>query len=89
MRLSGSAITSFSPLSTASIEIFYDQGDGCMADMETDALNPVSRAVVITMATGMTYSGQAFITSFSATAGINDTLRASFELQFSGTVTVA
>lgn len=74
---------------TASGEIFYDQGDGCMADMETDALNPVSRAVVITMATGMTVSGQAFITSFSATAGLNDTLRASFELQFSGTVTVA
>lgn len=74
---------------TANGEIFYDQGDGCMADMETDALNPVSRAVTITMATGMTVSGQAFITSFSSTAGLNDTLRASFDLQFTGTVTVA
>jgi hypothetical protein len=75
--------------STASGEIFYDQGDPCMAVMETDALNPVSRSVTITMDTGMTIAGSAFITSFSSTAGTNDLVRASFELQFTGTVTVA
>jgi hypothetical protein len=37
----------------------------------------------------MTISGSAFITSFSSTAGTNDLVRASFELQFTGTVTVA
>lgn len=74
--------------STASGEIFYDQGDPCMAVMETDAINPVSRTVAILMDTGMGISGSAFITSFSGTAGTNDTLRASFELQFTGTVTV-
>jgi hypothetical protein len=75
--------------STASGEIFYDQGDPCMAVMETDSLNPTSRTVTITMDTGMTISGSAFITSFSSTAGTNDLVRASFELQFTGTVTVA
>lgn len=74
---------------TASGEIFYDQGDPCMAVMETDSVNPVSRAVTITMSTGMSISGNAFITSFSATASTNDTVRASFELQFTGTVTIA
>jgi hypothetical protein len=75
--------------STASGEIFYDQGDPCMADMEDDSVNPVSRSVVITLSTGMTVSGNAFVTSFSATAGTNDVVRASFELQFTGTVTIA
>lgn len=73
---------------TASGEIFYDQGDTCMAGMETDSLNPVSRTVAILMDTGMGISGSAFITSFSATAGTNDLVRASFELQFTGTVTI-
>ena len=74
---------------TASGEIYYDQADACMAVMETDSVNPVSRAVVITMSTGMTITGNAFITSFSSAAGMNDTVRASFELQFTGTVTIA
>lgn len=75
--------------STASGEIYYDQGDPCMAVLETDSVNPVSRAVVITLSTGMTVSGNAFVTSFSSTAGTNDVVRASFELQFTGTVTIA
>ena len=81
--ISGQATT------TASGECFYDQGDPCMAVMETDSTNPVSRAVVITMDTGMTITGNAFVSSFSATAGTNDLLRASFELQFTGAVTIA
>jgi hypothetical protein len=75
--------------STASGEIFYDQGDPCMDVMESDSVNPVSRAVVITLSTGMTVTGNAFVTSFSATAGTNDVVRANFELQFTGAVTIA
>lgn len=74
---------------TASIEAYYDQGDACIAVMETDSVNPVSRAVVITMATGMTISGDAFVTSFTPTAQMSDVCRASIELQFTGTVTIA
>lgn len=76
-------------MTTASGEIFYDQGDACMAVMETDSVNPVSRAVVITLATGMTVTGNAFITSFSAVTNTNDVVKANFELQFTGTVTIA
>lgn len=73
---------------TASGEIFYDQGDPCMAVLETDSVNPVSRTCAILMDTGMGVSGNAFVTSFSATAGTNDLVRAQFELQFTGAVTV-
>ncbi len=75
--------------STLSGECFYDQGDAAMAAMEGDSVNPTSRAVVVTMDTGMTITGNAFVSSFSSTAGTNDVLRASFELQFTGTVTIA
>jgi len=74
---------------TASIEAYYDQADACIAAMETDSVNPTSRAVVIAMATGMTISGNAFVSSFSPTAQMSDVIRASIELQFTGTVTIA
>ena len=75
-------------MTTASGEIYYDQGDLCMAVLETDSVNPVSRSVVITLATGMTVTGNAFVTSFSAVAGTNEIVRANFELQFTGAVTI-
>jgi hypothetical protein len=74
---------------TISGEIYYDQGDTCSAVMETDAQAPTSRAFVCTYSTGMTMSGNCFITSWQVTASSNDTIRASFELQTTGTVTIA
>ena len=74
---------------TISGEIYYDQGDPCASVMETDAQAPVSRAFVCTYTTGMTMSGNCFITSWQVTASSNDTIRASFELQTTGTVTIA
>jgi hypothetical protein len=74
---------------TASIEAYYDQADACIAAMETDSVNPVSRTCTITYATGMTISGSAFVTSFQVTGGMSDVLRASIELQFTGTATIA
>jgi len=73
---------------TLSGEAYYDQADPCMAVLETDSTNPVSRSVLVTLATGMTVTGSAFVTSFSAVAGTNDVLRANFELQFTGAVTI-
>lgn len=74
---------------TATIDMFYDQATQ-MAAIET-AINSGSGsvAVVITLTTGMTYSGQAFLQSFSATAATNEVIRANFTIQFTGTITVA
>lgn len=74
---------------TISGEIYYDQGDPCAAAMETDAQNPQSRAFLCTFTTGMTMSGNCLITSWQVTAQMNDTIRASFELQVTGAVTIA
>jgi hypothetical protein len=74
---------------TISGEIYYDQGDTCSAGMETDSQSPTSRAFVLTYSTGMTMSGNCIITSWQVTASSNDTIRASFELQTTGTVTIA
>lgn len=75
---------------TATIDMFYDQGDAGMAAVETAIdTGAGSSAVVLTLSTGMTYSGQAFVQSFSATASTNEVIRANFTLQFTGSVTVA
>ena len=74
---------------TISGEIYYDQGDPCSSVMEADIQAPTSRAFVCTYTSGMTMSGNCFITSWQVTASSNDTVRASFELQTTGTVTIA
>ena len=74
---------------TISGEIYYDQGDSAAAAMEADAQSPVSRAFVCTYTTSQTMSGNAFLTSWQVTAATNDTIKASFELQTTGTVTIA
>jgi len=76
--------------STASVEMFYDQGVTGMANIETAAnTGAASATLLITLASGMSYSGQAFVTSFQATGGINDVVRASIEFQYTGVVTIA
>ena len=76
--------------STASVEMFYDQAVTAMGNIETAAnTGAASATLLITLSTGMTYSGQAFVTSFQATGGINDVLRASIEFQYTGVVTIA
>lgn len=75
---------------TATIDMFYDQGSTAMAAIEA-AINAGSgsQTALITLATGMTYSGQAFVTSFSATAATNEVVRANFTVQYTGTITIA
>ena len=74
---------------TATIDMFYDQGSAGMALIETAAnTGAASAAVVITLASNMSYSGSAFVTSFAITGSINETLRASITLQFTGTITI-
>ena len=75
---------------TATIDMFYDQGSTAMAAIET-AINSGSgsAAAIVTLASGMTYTGQAFVQSFSATASTNEVVRANFTIQYTGTITVA
>jgi hypothetical protein len=74
---------------TATIDMFYDQGSTAMAAIET-AINSGSgsAAAIVTLASGMTYTGSAFVQSFSATASTNEVVRANFTIQFTGTITV-
>lgn len=75
---------------TATVDMFYDQADAGMAAVESAIDNGSgAQAVVLTLSTGMTYSGNAFVQSFSATASTNEVIRANFTLQFTGSVTVA
>jgi hypothetical protein len=75
---------------TATIDMFYDQGDAGMAAVEA-AINggSGSQTALITLSTGMTYSGDAFVQSFSATAATNEVIRANFTIQYTGTITIA
>jgi predicted secreted protein len=74
---------------TATIDMFYDQAVTAMAAIETAAnTGAASATALITLASGMSYSGSAFVTSFSVTGSINETLRASITLQFTGTITI-
>ena len=74
---------------TATIDMFYDQGVTGMAAIETAAnTGAASATALITLASGMSYSGSAFVTSFSVTGSTNETLRASITLQFTGTITI-
>jgi len=75
---------------TATCEIYYDQGDAACAAMETAAnTNAAAQSLVITLTTNMTYSGNAYVTEFTPTASINDIIRANVTFQFTGTVTIA
>ena len=74
---------------TATIDMFYDQGDVGMAAVETNIdTGGNAAAVVITLSTGMIYTGNAFVQSFSATASTNEVIRANFTLQFTGSVSI-
>jgi len=75
---------------TATLDIFYDQGATGHTALE-GAINNASAAtaVVLTLDTGQTYSGSAFVTSFEITAQAGSVVRASVGLQFTGAITIA
>ena len=75
---------------TATLDIFYDQAAAGHTALE-NAINGASAAaaVVLTLDTGQTYSGSAFVTSFEITAQAGSVVRASVGLQFTGAITIA
>jgi predicted secreted protein len=75
---------------TATLDIFYDQADSTHAALETNINgNGAPVATVLTMASGMTYSGNATVTSFEVTAQVGSAVRASVTLQYTGAITIA
>jgi predicted secreted protein len=74
---------------SASGNIFYDQGNAQILALEAAVISGSTVAVVFTLHTGATYTGTAFVTSFNPTIAVNDVVKASFNLQFTGSVTVA
>ena len=72
---------------TAQLDVFYLEADhtGLESAINTGA---AAATATLTMATGDTISGSAFVTSFSVTAAANDIVRASITLQFTGAITL-
>lgn len=72
---------------TAQLDVFYLEADhtGLESAINTGA---AAATATLTMATGDTISGSAFVTSFSVTAAANDVVRASITLQFTGAITL-
>lgn len=75
---------------TGTLDIFYDQGSAAHTTLET-AINSqgVAANVIMTMTSGQTYTGDAFVTSFEITAQAGSVVRASVGLQFTGAITIA
>jgi hypothetical protein len=74
---------------TASGNIFYDQADDAVLDLESAYKNGTACTFTWTYATGMTHSSSAFITSLGTALAMNDIVKMSFSLQLTGTVTIA
>lgn len=74
---------------TASGNLFYDQGNVAHAALESAVRSGTPLAIVFTMHSGATYTGTAIITKFGTSAAINDIVKASFTMQFTGAITIA
>lgn len=73
---------------TASCEIFYDQNAVGHAVIEAAITSGSPQTLLITAATGMTYSAQAYLTRFEITGQAGDVIRASLDFQINGAVTI-
>lgn len=68
---------------TATLDLFYDQDSAAHTTMMTNINTAASAAAcVLTLETGDTISGNAYVTSFEVTAQAGSVVRASVQLQF-------
>jgi predicted secreted protein len=76
--------------SSATVEVFFDQGVTVHGTLET-SLNTAGGniSVVFTAHTGATYTFNAIVTSINYSAPVNDVVKATIELKVNGTVTIA
>jgi len=75
---------------TASLDIYYDQASTGHVELEANVNNAdAAQACTITMASGQSYAGNAYVTGFEVTAQAGSLVRASVQLQFTTPVSTA
>ena len=72
---------------TATLDVFYSQSDHNTLETAINAASAAATAI-LTLASGDTLTGSAFVTNYSVTAAANDVERASITLQFTGAITL-
>ena len=73
---------------TASGNLFYDRGNSAIAALESAVRSGTAVAIVFNNHSGAYYSGSAIITKFGTSAAVNDVVKASFTMQFTGAITI-
>ena len=75
---------------TASLDIFFDEASAQHLAMCTNVgTAAAAAAVVLTLTSGTTVAGNAYVTGYDITATAGQVVRASINLQFTGAITVA
>ena len=75
---------------TASLDIFFDEASANHIAMCTNVgTAAAAAAVVLTLTSGTTVAGNAYVTGYDITATAGQVVRASINLQFTGAITVA
>ena len=75
---------------TASLDIFFDEASAAHLTMTTNVgTAAAAAAVVLTLTSGTTVTGTAYVTGYDITATAGQVVRASINLQFTGAITVA
>ena len=75
---------------TASLDIFFDEASAAHLTMTTNVgTAAAAAAVVLTLTSGTTVAGNAYVTGYDITATAGQVVRASINLQFTGAITVA
>jgi hypothetical protein len=74
---------------SASGNVFFDAGDAGIANLRSLAATGAIASFQWISYTGVGYTVDAIVTSFSESIAVADVIKASFELQFTGPVTIA
>lgn len=75
---------------TASLDVFFDEASANHLVMCTNVGTAAAAvAVVLTLTSGTTVTGNAYVTGYDITATAGQVVRASINLQFTGAITVA
>lgn len=75
---------------TASLDLFFDESSTNHLALCTNVgTAAAAQATVLTLTTGTTVTGTAYVTGYDITATAGQVVRASINLQFTGAITVA
>ena len=75
---------------TASLDLFFDEAStGHLAFCTAIGTAAAAATAVLTLTTGTTVTGSAYVTGYDITATAGQVVRATINLQFTGAITVA